>query len=213
MNRPISKRAGLEEGLKQYIMTVWKADRGPFENIFRIAPFAMLPFMGSLGSVFAIILTNIAGHILGISPADFGRELDRYFSLGPGDDPREAGVMPKLKDLIDNLIDKSTPATASAEDRPISKTAGLWTLLVKSGQIGRLIVAAIMKVIGVLSSVFVFSHLSDLYEELSNPAREKVTDLFDTETGAEKETEKDTTGMGRSVGDMADYIEQKYGLK
>lgn len=206
MDKFISKKAGTEEALKKYILAVWKVDRGPLENIFRLIPYALIPFMGGLGSVIKLVITVLASHILGISPADFGRKLDQMLGLGPGDDPRDAGVMLKLEEYVNELVNKK--ATAS-EKYPISKTASLWTMIKAGGYAGKILVKGIIKSVAVLTSLFAFSHLGELYEEVTNPTREYVSGII-----APEHEKGDTKKVGPSdAEEFADYIEQKYGLK
>lgn len=205
MDYHISKRAGMEEALKKYISTVWKTDRGPLENIFRLLPYALVPFMGGIGSVVALVLSTLASHILGVSPADLGRKADQVLGLGPGDDPRHAGIMPKLEKFINNLVEAKT----AQEDYCISKRASIWSMIKTGGYAGKIVVRGVLKAIAVLSSIFVFSHLGDLYEEIANPAREQVSEWAEPKRKTIIEPER----KPKTVDDIADYIEQKYGLK
>ena len=143
----ISKRAGPEDAAKKFIATVWKVDQGPLENIFRILPYAAVPFLGGLGSIAALIVTNLASHMLGVSPQDFGRYLDNYFGLGPGDDPREGNVLSELERLINKFV-ATKIASEYASPHAISKTANIWSMLLKSGKIGSWLAKAVYKLIG-----------------------------------------------------------------
>ena len=96
MDYPISKRAALQDALVQFVSTIYNENEGPFENAFRILPYAAIPFLGSLGKVVTFILTKLALNILGLSPQELGRSVDEALGLKPGDDPRQPGRGPAI---------------------------------------------------------------------------------------------------------------------
>lgn len=213
MNRPISKRAEEEESVfKQWVSTVWRGDQGPLQNLFRLLPYASIPFLG-IGSIIPTVLITVATHILKISPEDLGRAADKALGLGPGDDPRR--VLPAVVDYFDNVYEKKP---ASYQGQPISKTAGIISGLLKVFGFGKVVALFITKIIAALASVFVFSHLGELTKKFTEPVSEMVTETTGW-TGVEGLGESGEGGVAgdvekeKNAEEFADYIEQKYGLK
>jgi len=207
----ISKRAGIEEAYMDYVKTIWKFDKGPFENLFRLAPYAAVPWLGTLGSIVGAVIIQVAEHILNISPEMLGREADRALGLGPGDDPRFDSSEQELSSFLDKLL---VNKTANYNEQPISKTASIVSAIIRGGKAGAWIAKAIFKIVAMLASMFVFSHLSEFYnehvnkplKEITAPVREEVADLTGLDTGEKPKAKTDKPE------DMATYIEEKYGL-
>lgn len=218
MDYLISKRAGAKEVITKFVETVIDKNQGPFENAFRILPYAAIPLLGSLGKVVAFILTKLAMSILGIAPEDFGRMVDEAMGLGPGDDPRAPGIRPKVEEFINNLFaSRVDTVTANQDPHPISKTAGALSLLIAGGRLGKILAKGAYYLITMASSAFVFSHLEKSLKDITEPAREKVTEWTKpdvTDIGVAGDEKGPTLEYKReSADDIADYIEQKYGLK
>lgn len=227
----ISKRADLTEAFEKFIPTVWDFDRGPAENLFKALPYAAIPFLGSIGQIAGYILTIAASQILGISPGDIGSLIDNYFGWGPGDDPRDAGIRPKLEQFINNLFTKLYKKRFANDVYSMSKTASVLSALVASKNIGKWLVGAMFKLIQVMASVFVFSHLGDFTEELVRPLRKEVSEwaekpepsveLLSKPTALEELKKQLGTTKGptevsskkEEVGQMLEKLEEKYGLK
>jgi hypothetical protein len=209
MDYPISKRAGLMDAANEFLETVIDRNAGPFENAFKIIPLMTIPLLGSLGKIAGFILTNLALRILGISPREIGREIDEAFGWGPGDDPRGPGIMDQVAKFLANLFASLfAKKSAASNEYYISKRAINFVLM------GKILAKAAYYLITMASSVFVFSKLEEFTEEhISGPAREQVSEW------AEPEQEVGIPGDVRpepkeeSVDELADYIEQKYGLK
>jgi len=208
----ISKRAGMEEAYMDYVKTIWKFDRGFFENAFRLVPYAAVPFLGTFGSIVGAIIIQVAEHLLNISPEMLGRELDKALNMSPGDDPRFETSEQEVASLIDKMLANKT---ASYKPIEISKTAGIVSAVVRGGKAGAWIAKAMFKLISVLASMFVFSHLSEFYnkhvdkplKEVTAPVREEVYDLTGLNTNVESPKQENNKPE-----DMATYIEEKYGL-
>lgn len=84
---------------------VWRSEEGPFENIFRVATYAMPAFGGIFGGGIALILDKFLSSKYGIGFEDMGKWLDKQLKLGPGDNAR----------LDDNSL---TSAVANLFSRP-----------------------------------------------------------------------------------------------
>lgn len=223
----ISKRAGLAEALEKFIPTVWNFDRGPAENLLRVLPYVAIPFLGSIGQIAGYILTIAASQILGISPADIGRLIDNYFGWGPGDDPRDAGIRPKLEQFINNLFAKLHKKRFANYIYSMSKTASVLSALVAGGKIGKWLVMAMYKLVQVMASVFVFSHLGKFTKELTEPLREQVSEWAGKPEPSVKPTALEelkkqlspsrepveVSSKEKEVSQMLEKLEEKYGLK
>jgi hypothetical protein len=212
MNYPISKQAGIEDAFKHYVSTVWKSDAGPFENLFRLLPYAAVPFLGGLGSIISLVLIQLAKLFMGLDLEELGREADSALGLGPGSDPREDSSEEELSNYIDRRVELAKAAShIYYDDRDILKTAGIKS----AWSIGKIIAGGIFKLLAVLSSLYVFSHLGELYdkhlkkdvEKATKPAREKVRETVGLEPEQSTPTAEPT-----NINTMIDELEQKYGL-
>jgi hypothetical protein len=220
MDRPISKKAVFKEALANYMETVWNKNDGPFENLLRIASYAAIPFLGSLGRIVSFILTKIALSMLGLPPGYLGKLIDEKLGLGPGDDPRQPGMKEKAEEVINDIFESrmESKAAANNDPHPISKTAGIMAAL----QVGRKIGGYLWKAVSVLASVYVFTAIEKVWrEQISDPVREQLGEWGYPEKVIEKakgitETigdEAPERKSEKSVEEIADYLEQKYGLK
>jgi hypothetical protein len=233
MNRPISKRAGVLETVKdvvvQFAETIYREDQGPFQNGFRILAYGFVPFLGSLGRIITFILGRIALGILGLPPGFIGKMIDETIGLKPGDDPRQPGIKEKAEKAINDIFEpKLAAATASDDPYPISKTAGIMSILKTGGLIGKYLIKGLYWLFGAAASVFVFSHAEKVIEEqITGPAREQIGEwgypekVVETVTGKTPEEVSELLGKTprrrerprqQSADELADYIERKYGL-
>lgn len=223
MNHPISKRAGLKESIIQITETMLDDNQGPFENGFRIIPYAVIPFLGSFGKIVTFILTKMTFSILGWSPRDLGRWLDKNLGLKPGDDPTKPGTKERAVDLVSGLFESESKSKASAylDARPISKTAGLGSFLLASGKVGKHLINAVFMLFKMAMSVFVLSHIEKEFVNplLVDPLRksreeeEKHKQPGQSVEPTRTESVKPAKPKPKSVDEYADYLEQKYGLK
>ena len=61
----------------------WNSDEGPFENILRIATYAMPAFGGLFGGTIGLVLDKFLSKNYGMGIEDLGKFLDRKLNLSP----------------------------------------------------------------------------------------------------------------------------------
>lgn len=94
----------LEEENKEW--KFWRQNEGPFENVFRIATYAMPAFGGLWGGGVALVLDKfLSKHGYGIE--DFGKYLDKTMGLKAGDNVKLDGSLENaIAGLFDNKEEK-----------------------------------------------------------------------------------------------------------
>lgn len=228
MNKPISRRAlfikqqSIEVNTKnmiiKYVGEVWDFTSGPFENIFRLIPYAAIPLLGSIGSVVSSLLVMAATRILKIHPADFGAEIDKYFGLGPNSDPLSI-TEADFEKGVNEILGISNYAKSSSNNSISKRAFGV-------GSVARVLWWMMRKSIPMLASVFVFSHLGNFTEEHLGIARETIGEKIDpikrtkdfiseqTSLPADNSTvvkKEKTLSDINTKDEMISYIEKKYG--
>ena len=154
-----SKRAEMNEKVKEYIKTVWKQDTGPFENIFRIGKY-LAPLMGGMGWML-LVASVVGSHALGLSIESLGKWIDEKLHLGPNDEITES----TLSDAHSALVGK----IESALNPNMSKTAGLFSGIIGGAKMATSIVKFIGKAIAVLLGIFAVAKFDDFLKEIKNP--------------------------------------------
>jgi len=162
----LEKRALSLEDVKRHIASIWRDHEGPFQNIFRIATYA-LPFVSGAG-LLLMIVDKIASHMWGMGVEDFGAWLDKELKLGPG-----SNVGAKEIHNVGDLIGKALQKAASADDGQLEKTAllgigALLRFLGGAGGVARKVVSALTKLVLWVITAFGLTKLGDMYNK---PAR------------------------------------------
>jgi hypothetical protein len=212
MENYISKKASISDAAQKWAETVWHFDEGPFENIIRLLPMAAIPWLGSLGSVIGFALIQVAKYMLGIDLQELGREIDKAFGLGPGDDPRGKVTEEDLENFLNERVEQKKKATI-LEYGVISKRASLSKDAKRSrrrrprrrsryksrrryfgkGGLIATVVKGIFKIIAAMGSMYIFSHLGSLYEkhvekdlsDATKPVRKKIREEMEIDIGSE----------------------------
>lgn len=189
------------KALKLYIETVWKKNKGWFENIFSIVTYAS-PFLG-LGW-FPLVTLFFSSHILGLDLAMFGKWMDQKLGLSPGEVPTEANI-----NEIPNLLNQAMLAKQSQTQYNISKRAGIGSAILKSESV-KLIYKGIMRLIIFLAGVFGAATLSDLGHRLFGHDIETIKGLIskDTKGLISKEPAKNKK---EKLLEILPKLEKKYG--
>lgn len=203
MNPPISKRADISNIVDKYISTVWKSEDGFFENLFRIGTY-LSPFLG-IGWV-PLLLSGLGSAFLGVGISDVGRWVDQKLGISPGEAP-PVDWESKLTREID-LLTQGFSHNAYISSRQMTKEASIFSAILKSGKIAGLIVKGVGRLITALLGVYGLATINDLVHKLGKPVREQVQ-----ENAPEYLSEVTEQAPQVDIDDMADYIEQKYGLK
>lgn len=164
---PISKRAANVEPLKKLVLSMWRQNEGPFENILRLITY-LIPFVPGLGWT-AFILEKVASIVLNMGLEDIGRYIDKALGLHPGSEISSAHEA-KVVDLITQMV-KSKQAQPHNE---LKKEAFLiWSLL-------RAIPGAIRVLFTVFKVILLAvgaTSIGDLYQQAGSGAGE----ILDTE--------------------------------
>lgn len=177
----LSKTAKTEDlakaALKKYIQTVWKSNKGFFENLFSILTYAS-PVLG-VGWL-PLAATLYSTHVLGIGLSDFGRWVDEKLGIGPGRTPTMADI-----DKIEGVLEGQVAQAGVSYD--ISKRAGIFSAILKSRPIIKLIVSGIKKLLIAIPVIFGAAHLSGMLKDLISPIKEKMEIPEVSETSSVKE--------------------------
>lgn len=205
MEHRISKRADFEDVAKKYVQTVWKSNKGFFENIFSIATY-LSPFLG-LG-ILPLLLSGIGSAFLGYGISDLGKWLDEYLGIGPGEGP-PSDWEHRSKRAFDDLI--NSPKEAHISKRHMVKESGIFSALLKSGKVVGLVIKGLGKIMAMLLGVYGLATIDDFIKEVGAPVRKKVDDAIPNyfpsgpNDGMERKQEN-------NLDTMIDSLEEKYGL-
>jgi hypothetical protein len=116
----ISKRAAAMDDLKEVVFSLWKNDKGPFENILGLSSY-LIPFLPGLG--WAVFLIEKAASLFGYGLGDFGKWIDGELGLGPYSNI----TLQHQEELKQALMKK----TSSMEEEGLVKNAAAWSALFK----------------------------------------------------------------------------------
>lgn len=215
----ISKRAAEENKIKQVVRTLWKPNRGFFENLFRLAPY-IAPFFGV--PWWQLIAANIGTHILGVSTMDMGRLLDKELGTGPGETFDADAVVDKATAFVENLIQKHTPATAS-DNQQLTKEASIFSLLLKSGKLAGWFAKGLAKIIGGLLALFGMASVDDFIRDITTPLRDSTPTLLPVDEPDKEPVKEDQPEpveerpfsyreQKSDIETMIDKLQEKYNL-
>lgn len=176
----LSKRAEINEKVKEYIKTVWKKEAGPFENLFRVGKY-LAPLMGGMGWML-LVASTVGSHTLGLSVDSLGKWIDDELHLGPDDTITESTLSDAHKALVGKVESSLNPG--------MSKTAGLFSGIVGGAKIATSIVKYIGKAIAVILGVYSVAKFDDFLKEMRSPTEPKDIDTKEEQTvDVDRETE------------------------
>lgn len=152
--RYISKRASSTDDLKAIVFSLWKDDRGPFENILGLASYTM-PFITGLG--WAVFIIEKVASLFGYGASDFGKWIDKELNLGPGSD-----IGPEHERRLQEVLIRKT---SSMNDQFVKNAIyGSGSILKLIGGVPR-IIKAIFTIIKMLLLALGFEKIRDIYTE------------------------------------------------
>ena len=151
----ISKRAGALEYLKNAAISLWKIDRGPFENILGLASY-VIPFVPG-GGWGLFILEKILS-LYGYGADDLGREIDQFLGLKPGSE-----IMPQHEKRLEQFFNQKLKTAMLSDDEEIRKQAGIISGLVGIARVIPKLAKFLMTAVKVFLLAFSVSKMKDLY--------------------------------------------------
>ena len=104
-------------------MSLWKEDRGPFENTLGLLSYT-IPFIPGGGGILFLFEKLLSAYGMGAN--DFGKWIDQSLGLGPGSNITSAHEA----QLID-LLEQKLNATSSGPESEIQKNASIISGLLK----------------------------------------------------------------------------------
>lgn len=193
----ISKRAELQDAIKDWVSKVWKENRGPFENLFSVAIYAS-PMMG-VGWV-PMLLSTVGSHLLGFGVRDLGKVIDKHLGLGPGDMPSDNDFN-KAEGALEKIIEWGMKKKSN-NIQGLTKNAGIFSTILKSGRVAKLIMQGIQKIFVTLIGVYAVASADELLEEILHPAKKKILDTVDEVTEPKEEKKEEESGVKSVIEDI-----------
>lgn len=166
----ISKRAFVVDGVKAMVKSLWRADQGPAENLFRLISYAPSAF--GLGGLALTGLDKILS-MYGYGLEDFGRWLD-----GTGVVSQTLGMV-GLAELDDNRLEK---VARVAVDGAIIKEAAWGAIinLIKRYLGFRMILKMLWTAAKFVLLAFGFTHMGQIYEMFKQGDDEGIEEKADS---------------------------------
>ena len=94
-------------------LKAWNSDEGPFENIFRIATYAMPAFGGLFGGTIGLVLDKFLSKNYGMGFEDIGKFLDSKLNLTPASEINENNLDGLgIENVIGSMFSVPTFATS-----------------------------------------------------------------------------------------------------
>jgi hypothetical protein len=178
-NLYISKRAVDLELAKKEILGIWRPNEGFFQNLFRLASYA-IPFVPGLGWV-VFVVEKIAG-MFNKGLSDLGEYFDKGLGTGPGSKLDLSDILERLARWFKGLFSKMlSPAIAKSDDEQLQKIAILGGLLQLIGGGIRLvpkIISVLGSFIGWLMMAVGANNIDKMLKILEGKVTDKMQDVM-----------------------------------
>lgn len=214
----IAKEEYLNDVVKKYLTTVWRPDRGFFENLLPIVSY--LPLLGPI-KIVPFLLTAFGAHMLDMSPSKLGRWLDDQVGTGPGESASIDEVTEKLYTAFSSALKEKTAKHISS--RHLTKEASIWSAIGRGLNVPKAFAVGLRKMIVIILGLFGVATIDQFLEQVGGVGRditglpgipEVVQEKIDTGKLPDvSEIVNKTTKTEDDIDSMIDKLQKKYNLK